>query len=119
MEITMETDWGAKGAQLTGAQVQAFIKNELKDLHTKYTTLATQIKELSTTVGGMDINIKDTDNTITQIQADIKKISQDISDLTKSINSLQKAVSLIEIPEAADLNDLSDSYQGLEWDKIH
>lgn len=118
MEITMETDWGAKGAQLTGAQVQAFIKNELKDLHTKYTTLDTQIKELSTAIGGMDINIKDTDNTITQIQADIKKISQDISNLTKSIDSLQKAVSLIEIPEAADLNDLNAPYQDLEWDKI-
>ena len=32
-EITMETDWGAKGAQLTGAQVQAFIKEQLTALH--------------------------------------------------------------------------------------
>ncbi len=32
-EITMETDWGAKGARLTGARVQAFIKKQLTDLH--------------------------------------------------------------------------------------
>ena len=31
-EITMETDWGARGAQLTGAQVQDFIKGQLKAL---------------------------------------------------------------------------------------
>lgn len=34
-EITMDTDWGARGAQLTGAQVQAFIKGELKKLQEK------------------------------------------------------------------------------------
>lgn len=31
-EITMDTDWGAPGAQLTGAQVQAFIKSQFKAL---------------------------------------------------------------------------------------
>ena len=42
-EITMETDWGAKGAQLTGAQVQAFIKEQLTALHEKDTSLQNQI----------------------------------------------------------------------------
>lgn len=34
-EITMDTDWGAKGAQLTGAQVQAFIKEQLRSINLK------------------------------------------------------------------------------------
>lgn len=42
-EITMETDWGAKGAQLTGAQVQAFIKGQLKALQAKDVSLQEQI----------------------------------------------------------------------------
>jgi hypothetical protein len=42
-EITMETDWGAKGAQLTGAQVQAFIKGQLTALHEKDSSLQEQI----------------------------------------------------------------------------
>ena len=41
-EITMETDWGAKGAQLTGAQVQAFIKEQLTALHEKDTSESNQ-----------------------------------------------------------------------------
>ena len=44
-EITMETDWGAKGAQLTGAQVQAFIKEQLTALHEKDTSLQNQIND--------------------------------------------------------------------------
>lgn len=47
----METDWGAKGAQLTGAQVQAFIKGELKSLHDKDKTLQEQISNVNTELG--------------------------------------------------------------------
>lgn len=47
-QITMDTDWGAKGAQLTGAQVQSFIKGQLQSLHDKDTTLQNQINNLNT-----------------------------------------------------------------------
>lgn len=50
-KITMETDWGAKGAQLTGAQVQAFIKEQLTALHEKDTALQGQISSLNTDLG--------------------------------------------------------------------
>lgn len=43
----MEDDWGAKGAQATGAQVQAFIKGQLQALINKDTTLQNQINTLS------------------------------------------------------------------------
>ena len=49
--ITMETDWGAKGAQLTGKQVQDFIKGELQSLHEKDNTLQEQISNLNTDLG--------------------------------------------------------------------
>lgn len=38
-QITMDTDWGAKGAQLSGAQVQAFIKEQLTDLRNQINVL--------------------------------------------------------------------------------
>lgn len=46
-QITMDTDWGAKGAQLTGAQVQAFIKGQLQSLHDKDATLQNQLNSLN------------------------------------------------------------------------
>lgn len=45
--LTMEDDWGAKGAQATGAQVQKFLKDQIKSLHDKDTTLQNQINTLS------------------------------------------------------------------------
>lgn len=45
-EVTMETDWGAKGAQLTGAQVQAFIKDQLKQLAQKDMSFEEQLTEI-------------------------------------------------------------------------
>ena len=50
-EITMETDWGAKGAQLTGAQVQKFIKDQLKALQDKDASLQEQITNLNSDLG--------------------------------------------------------------------
>lgn len=40
-QITMDTDWGAKGAQLSGAQVQTFIKSQLTDLRNEINALKT------------------------------------------------------------------------------
>lgn len=42
-EITMDTDWGARGAQLTGQQVQDFIKGQLRSLISKDETLEQQL----------------------------------------------------------------------------
>lgn len=47
MDITLDTDWGAKGAQLTGAQVQAFLKQQLRELIAKDATLQKNITALS------------------------------------------------------------------------
>ena len=49
--ITMDTDWGAKGAQLTGQQVQDFIKSQFRALIEKDTTLQNQINNLNTELG--------------------------------------------------------------------
>ena len=46
-DLTMEDDWGAKGAQATGSQVQKFLKSQLKSLHQEDTNLQTQIDALS------------------------------------------------------------------------
>lgn len=43
----MNTDWGAKGAQLTGAQVQSFIKQQFRELMAADQALADANKELS------------------------------------------------------------------------
>lgn len=47
MAITLDTDWGAKGAQLTGAQVQNFIKQQFRELIYKGDSLNTKINDLS------------------------------------------------------------------------
>ena len=49
--VTMDTDWGAKGAQLTGQQVQDFIKGQLRALIEKDTTLQNQIDNLNSDLG--------------------------------------------------------------------
>ena len=49
-DITMSTDWGAKGAQLTGAQVQAFIKAQLTANASAAKTNADNIDSLTTKV---------------------------------------------------------------------
>lgn len=41
--ITMDTDWGAKGAQLTGRQVQDFIKDQFRSLISKNETIEQQL----------------------------------------------------------------------------
>lgn len=46
-KLKFEDDWGAKGAQATGAQVQEFIKDELTALKNKDVTLENRIKEIS------------------------------------------------------------------------
>lgn len=46
--IDINTDWGAKGAQLTGAEVQAWIKDTFQGLINKDTTLQNQIDTLTT-----------------------------------------------------------------------
>lgn len=48
--ITMDTDWGAKGAQLTGAEVQAFIKEQLKALMDADAALRTAVQNIQTTL---------------------------------------------------------------------
>ena len=50
-DLTMEDDWGAKGAQATGAQVQKFIKSQFKALHDKDTTLQNQLDSLNSDLG--------------------------------------------------------------------
>ena len=45
-QLTMEDDWGAKGKQATGAQVQAFIKGRFTELDNKYTVLQNQLTSL-------------------------------------------------------------------------
>lgn len=42
-EITMDTDWGARGAQLNGQQVQDFIKGQFKGLINKTEDLQGQV----------------------------------------------------------------------------
>lgn len=49
--LTMEDDWGAKGAQATGAQVQAFIKGQFQALINKDNSLQEQITNLNTDLG--------------------------------------------------------------------
>ena len=46
-DLTMEDDWGAKGAQATGAQVQKFIKSQFQALHEKDTALQKQLNSLN------------------------------------------------------------------------
>lgn len=57
MDITLDTDWGAKGAQLTGAQVQAFIKQQLRELIAKDKTLQTGLDKLDKRLVVQESNI--------------------------------------------------------------
>ena len=57
MDITLDTDWGAKGAQLTGAQVQAFIKQQLRALIAKDTTLQTDLSNIDKRLQVQESNI--------------------------------------------------------------
>ena len=56
--VTMDTDWGAKGAQLTGQQVQDFIKGQLRALIEKDTTLQNQIDNLNSDLGNANPQLR-------------------------------------------------------------
>lgn len=58
MEITLDTDWGAKGAQLTGAQVQTFIKQQFRELHAKDVTLQTDVDDLTSKMINQEVQNK-------------------------------------------------------------
>lgn len=57
MEVTLDTDWGAKGAQLTGAQVQGFIKKQFRELIEKDKTLAEKDEALQDSINQLDERI--------------------------------------------------------------
>lgn len=59
MEITLDTDWGAKGAQLTGSQVQSFIKQQFRELIAKDAELKETNESLKTEISDIDNKIND------------------------------------------------------------
>lgn len=50
MAITMDTDWGAEGAQLSGAQVQKFIKDQLIKLQDAQTNFSESFEKLNSDI---------------------------------------------------------------------
>lgn len=57
MDITLDTDWGAKGAQLNGAQVQNFIKQQFRELISKSKALQTGIDNSSDRLNSLETQI--------------------------------------------------------------
>lgn len=73
--ITMETDWGARGANLTGAQVQTFIKSKLIELFDKDAEQQEQINS----IGGQTtptINVADLDSMCTNTEEFIEQVKE-------------------------------------------
>lgn len=81
-EITMDTDWGARGAQLTGAQVQSFIKGQLKALQAKD-------KELKKLIDQIVINGGSTED----YNAQMKAIREQIAELQKLLDEYGRSQS--------------------------
>lgn len=59
-EITMDTDWGAKGAQLSGQQVQDFIKGQFRSLIKAKEDLENRVTEIEENGGGSSESLKET-----------------------------------------------------------
>lgn len=57
MDITIDTDWGTKGAQLSGAQVQGFIKGQLRELIASDQELVKKDENLQTDINNLDQKI--------------------------------------------------------------
>lgn len=74
--ITMDTDWGAKGAQLTGAQVQAFIKGELIALQNK-------CKEIEKSIGSLDQS-----EDMGALQKELSTIKEKITNFEKGLETI-------------------------------
>lgn len=53
-EITKDTDWGAQGAKLTGAQVQSFIKGELNKLNQQCYAVSSQQGSMRAAIDAMN-----------------------------------------------------------------
>lgn len=89
--ITMDTDWGAKGAQLTGAQVQAFIKDQFRSLQAKDDAQDSTLETLQTAVNNCA-----TKTQVTALQNEDSKLASSISTLRNNMNAkdaeLQSAI---------------------------
>ena len=85
--LTMEDDWGAKGAQATGAQVQKFIKDQLQSLHDKDTSLQDQIDSLT----NKDTDFKDKIDYLYNEAEDLRdrvvELTNDVTDLHDQVDS--------------------------------
>lgn len=111
--ITMETDWGAKGAQLTGAQVQAFIKGCLIELQERVTTIesqTTKIGELAELLSNWDASMEEVNpalqtyvnSKVVELQQADKEFSQKLQEIIASNTSISNALN--------DKADKSDTY---------
>lgn len=80
--ITMDTDWGAKGAQLTGAQVQTFIKDQFRSLQAKDNAQDSTLETLQTAVNNCA-----TKTQVTALQNEDGKLASSISTLRNNMNA--------------------------------
>lgn len=119
MEISMETDWGAKGAQLTGEQVQAFIKKSFIELQDKDTELSeevgrlkdandredTQIASLSTDVDSLGTRLSATEQKTVDEAAKVEALAIQQTDLSERLLSLETGINRDEVNGAVSKID--------------
>ena len=106
MDITLDTDWGARGAQLTGAQIQAFIKQQFRDLIAKDTELA---QSISGNTKAVENKIKEiaTNLTLAQLQLNALSDSCYIA-YHRKIDNWPVAVHYLQWPEIEESGEVAD-----------
>lgn len=122
--LTMEDDWGAKGAQATGAQVQKFIKDQLQSLHDKDATLQGQIDALTNKNTDFQDNIDHLYGEAEYLRDRVVELANNITDLNDHVDSqdgkdtaLQKQIDMLDKTSQglrADLDPLIDASTGFQ-----
>lgn len=118
--ITMATDWGAKGAQLTGAQVQAFLKAQLKSLLTKSQSNQNNIASLAQQLRNHSTNISINTNDIAATKTSLNNLELTFNQSLNTLETyLRTEINKIRVADSCFIlcvrkND-TDEYKMIPW----
>lgn len=118
--ITMNTDWGAKGAQLTGAQVQAFIKAQLKSLINKSQSCQNNIGLLSQQTNDNSNAIVTNSNKINVVETSLNELETSINQTITTLQTyLVSEINKIRVADSCFIlcirKNNTDEYKLVPW----
>lgn len=100
--LTIDDDWGEKGNQATGAQVQSFIKNQIRSLENNDAAIMQQLSDVRSETNDLQNKVMDLETSRDYLQEQINNMGNSLADeMTPVIEEkVQEQINVVE----TDLN---------------